>query len=103
MPGSSDSSYWVYIMTNRSDTLYIGMTNNLARRIWQHRVGNVEGFAATYRIDRLIYAESFTEVRDAIAREKQLKGWRREKKVALIEATNPDWKDLSEDWLGGSA
>ncbi|MBL8126408.1 MAG: GIY-YIG nuclease family protein [Chloroflexia bacterium] len=86
-------------MTNRSDTLYIGMTNNLARRIWQHRVGTVEGFAATYRIDRLIYAETFSEVRDAIAREKQLKGWRREKKVALIAATNPEWKDLGEEWL----
>lgn len=100
MPNSSVSSYWVYIMTNRSDTLYIGMTNNLPRRIWQHRVGNVEGFAATYRIDRSIYAEAFPEVRDAIAREKQLKGWRREKKVALIEATNPGWNDLGEDWLG---
>ncbi len=100
MPNSSETSYWVYIMTNRSDTLYIGMTNNLARRVWQHRTGRVEGFAATYRIDRLIYAESFAEVRDAIAREKQLKGWRREKKVALIEATNPEWKDLGEEWLG---
>ena len=63
-------TYWVYIMTNRSDTLYVGMTNNLARRVWQHRTGRMEGFAATYRIDRLIYAESFAEVRDAIAREK---------------------------------
>ena len=87
-------------MTNRSDALYIGMTNNLARRVWQHRTGRMEGFAATYRIDRLIYAEPFAEVRDAIAREKQLKGWRREKKIALIEATNPEWNDLGESWLG---
>ena len=87
-------------MTNRSDALYIGMTNNLARRVWQHRTGRMEGFAATYRIDRLIYAEPFAEVRDAIAREKQLKGWRREKNIALIEATNPEWNDLGESWLG---
>lgn len=100
--GTSDKTYWVYIMTNRSDTLYVGMTNNLARRVWQHRTGRMEGFAATYRIDRLIYAEPFSEVRDAIAREKQIKGWRREKKVTLINAANPEWNDLGETWLGDS-
>jgi putative endonuclease len=72
MANPDEQTYWVYIMTNRSDTLYIGMTNNIARRIWQHGTGRVEGFAATYRIDQLVFVESFSEVREAIAREKQL-------------------------------
>ena len=97
---SRDRTYWVYIMTNRSGTLYIGMTNNLMRRVQDHRQGRIEGFTATYKITRLIYAEPHAEVRDAIAREKQLKGWTRAKKLGLIAASNPDWRDLADAWHG---
>jgi putative endonuclease len=92
----SQHSYWVYIMTNRSGTLYTGVTGNLPRRVYEHRQRLVPGFAARSRIDRLIYTESFSEVRDAIAREKQIKAWRRSHKVALIDGTNPEWNDLGE-------
>jgi putative endonuclease len=93
-------TYWVYIMTNRSGTLYIGMTGDLSRRVYEHRHHLVEGFAARYRLDRLVHAEPFTEVRDAIAREKYLKGWKRERKLALIAEKNPDWRDLGAEWFG---
>jgi putative endonuclease len=96
----SQHSYWVYIMTNRSGTLYTGATGNLPRRVYEHRQRLVPGFAARSRIDRLIYAELFSEVRDAIAREKQIKAWRRSHKVALIDGTNPEWNDLGEAWFG---
>ena len=84
---------WVYILTNRSGTLYTGVTNDLARRLAEHRDGT--GFAARYAMDRLIYTEEHSRPADAIAREKQIKGWRREKKVALVNAANPAWADLS--------
>ena len=103
MNASPDRTYWVYIMTNRSGTLYIGMTNNLIRRVQEHRLGRISGFPAKYKISRLVYAESFGEVRDAIAREKQLKGWNRAKKLAMIAASNPDWRDLGDDLLGVNA
>ncbi|MFN8593583.1 MAG: GIY-YIG nuclease family protein [Thermomicrobiales bacterium] len=93
-------TYWVYIMTNRSGSLYVGVTNDLNRRVHEHRQRLIPGFAAAYRIDELIYAEPFSEVRDAIAREKQIKGWRRSHKVALIEQANPEWNDLGELWFG---
>ena len=93
-------TYWVYIMTNRSGTLYTGMTENLARRIEEHRQRHAPGFASRYKIDRLVHAESFSEVRDAIAHEKQIKGWDRAKKLALISENNPDWRELSEEWFG---
>ena len=93
-------TYWVSIMTNRSGTLYTGMTGNLARRIDEHRQGLTPGFASRYRIDCLVHAESFSEVRDAIAREKQIKGWDRAKKLALITESNPDWRDVDEEWFG---
>jgi len=96
----SQHSYWVYIMTNRSGTLYTGVTGNLPRRVYEHRQRLVPGFAARSRIDRLIYAELFSEVRDAIAREKQIKARRRSHKVALIDGTNPEWNDLGEAWFG---
>jgi len=96
----SQHSYWVYIMTNRSGTLYTGVTGNPPRRVYEHRQRLVPGFAARSRIDRLIYAELFSEVRDAIAREKQIKAWRRSHKVALIDGTNPEWNDLGEAWFG---
>ncbi|MGD2147579.1 MAG: GIY-YIG nuclease family protein [Anaerolineae bacterium] len=89
---------YVYIATNRSGTLYIGVTNDLGRRMWEHRQKMGSRFAARYNITRLVYFEESGSIVDAIAREKQLKRWRREKKVALIERENPEWKDLSEGW-----
>jgi len=90
--------YFVYLMTNKSGTLYVGVTNNLERRIFEHKNSLIEGFTKKYKINKLIYYEETNDVLTAIAREKQIKGWRREKKIALIESTNPEWKDLSEDW-----
>lgn len=90
---------YVYIATNRSGTLYIGVTNNLHRRMWEHKQKTGSKFAAKYNITRLVYYEKAADIRDAIAREKQLKRWRREKKVWLIERENPDWNDLSADWF----
>ena len=90
--------YYVYIITNRSGTLYTGVTNNLERRIREHKSGNIPGFARRYRISRLVFYEETTDIASAIQREKQIKGWLRKKKVALIESMNPDWRDLSEEW-----
>ena len=90
--------YFVYIMTSRTGTLYTGMTNDLKRRVYQHKQKLIEGFTKRYNVTRLVYFEEFEDVRDAIAREKQIKGWLRRKKIALIESLNPKWRDLSEDW-----
>ena len=91
--------YFVYILTNRWRTvLYTGMTNSLERRIWQHKNGAFPGFTKKYTCNRLIYYETYDEVEQAISREKQIKPWRREKKVALIVSTNPGWNDLAADW-----
>jgi putative endonuclease len=87
-------------MTNRSGTLYTGVTGNLARRMHEHRHHLVPGFTARYRIDRLIYAETFSDVREAIAREKQIKAWRRSYRAELIAKANPEWRDLGEEWFG---
>jgi putative endonuclease len=87
---------YVYIMSNRTQTLYIGVTNDIARRVNEHKSKLNPGFTARYNIIKLVYVESFSDIRDAIAREKQLKGWRRNKKVSLIESVNPGWKDLAE-------
>jgi putative endonuclease len=91
------NQYYVYIMTNKSGTLYTGMTNNIKQRVFAHKHKLVEGFTKKYNIDRLLYIESFGDVNSAIAREKTIKGWLRTKKLELIKTTNPDWKDLSED------
>lgn len=97
-PSAVVRSYWVYILTNRRHgTLYIGVTNNLARRVWEHRQKVVPGFTQKYNLTRLVYFEETSDVRSAIAREKQLKGWLRAKKVALIEGMNPQWRDLYGD------
>jgi putative endonuclease len=93
-----DHKYWVYIVASRSGTLYSGMTNNIDRRMWEHMSGEFEGFASKYHGNRLVYYESFDEVVQAINREKQLKGWVRRKKIALIESVNPRWQDLAEKW-----
>jgi putative endonuclease len=87
-------------MTNRSGTLYTGVTGDLARRVHEHRHQQVSSFTSRYKIDSLVRVESFSEVRDAIAREKQIKGWVRSKKLALIARSNPDWDDLGGEWFG---
>jgi len=89
-------TFYVYLVTNRSRVvLYTGITNSLMRRVWQHQNGEIEGFTETYRVNRLIYYERFNDPRDAISREKEIKGWRRAKKNALVETMNPKWADLS--------
>jgi putative endonuclease len=89
-------AFYVYMMTNRSRVvLYTGITNSLMRRVWQHQNGEIEGFTKTYKVNRLVYYERFNDPRDAIAREKEIKSWRREKKNALVETMNPKWADLS--------
>jgi putative endonuclease len=90
--------YYVYIVASRTHTLYIGITDNIGRRVEQHRNAELPGFTATYRCNRLVFLENYQYVQKAIAREKQLKGWRRSKKIWLIELTNPTWSDLSEVW-----
>ena len=91
-------SYYVYIMMNRSRTLYTGVTSNLERRVYEHKQKLVPGFTSKYNITQLVYYETCADVREAIAREKQIKGWLRAKKIALIESVNPEWKDLSTEW-----
>jgi putative endonuclease len=92
--------YYVYIMTNGSKALYTGVTNNLQRRIYEHQHHLVDGFTSRYHITRLVYFEETSDVHVALAREKQIKGWVRAKKVALIGSFNPEWRDLSKDWQG---
>lgn len=92
------NQYYVYILTNRSRTLYTGVTNDLTRRVYEHKQKLLPGFTEKYNISRLVYFEETSDVRDAIAREKQIKGWTRAKKIALIESINPEWKDLSDGW-----
>jgi putative endonuclease len=92
--------YYVYIMTNHSGTLYTGVTNDLQRRVYEHKHKLVPGFTQRYNITRLVYFEETSDVKSAIAREKQIKGWLRAKKTALINAANPNWRDLSEEWDG---
>ena len=90
---------YVYIMASRSGTLYIGVTNDIARRTYEHKHGLVAGFTSMYKVNRLVYVEVFDAADEAIAREKQLKGWSRQRKIALIESLNPTMKDLSVQWL----
>jgi len=87
--------YYVYILASRSRNLYIGVSGDLDRRIFEHKQKLVPGFSSRYNIDRLVHYEIYVNVRRAIAREKELKGWRREKKISLIERENPTWDDLS--------
>ncbi|NMG11456.1 GIY-YIG nuclease family protein [Brasilonema sp. UFV-L1] len=92
-------NYYVYILSNRSKTLYTGVTNDLIRRVYEHKQKLIPGFTQKYNIDRLAYYEETVDVTVAIAREKQIKGWLRLKKIALIESMNPEWHDLSADWF----
>jgi putative endonuclease len=89
--------FWVYILSSRSRTLYIGMTNSLRKRIMEHRKQTPGTFTARYPITRLVYCEQFQYVNNAIAREKELKKWTRAQKIALIEAANPTWEELMPD------
>lgn len=90
--------YWVYILASTSRTLYTGVTNDLMRRVQEHKAGEGSQFTKKYRITRLVHSEETNDVRAAIAREKQIKGWDRAKKFTLIEASNPRWDDLAAHW-----
>ena len=90
--------FYVYIMSSKSRRIYTGMTNNIDRRVKQHKAAEIDGFTKRYRINRLVHCETFQYVRAAILREKEVKGWDRAKRVALIERENPTWEDLAEDW-----
>ena len=92
-------TYWVYILSSRSRVLYIGVTNDLARRVKEHKQGLTPCFTRRYRVTRLVYFEQFVYIRNAIAREKQIKGWVRARKIELIEARNPTWADLSPSFV----
>ena len=91
--------WYVYIMTNNSSTLYVGVTNDLERRVYEHRHKLVPGFTSRYNITQLVYYEAYGRPVHAIEREKQIKRWRREKKIALIRSQNPRWLDLAADWF----
>ena len=92
--------YHVYILASRSRVLYVGVTNNLLRRVHQHREGRIAGFTKRYNIHRLVHYQPFGDIRNAIAWEKEIKSWTREKKVALIQSKYPAWEDLAERFLG---
>ena len=90
--------YYIYIMASQSGVLYTGITSDLRARVYQHKSGTDQGFTARYRVRNLVYFESTPDVYSAIAREKQIKDWRRSKKVELIDSSNPEWRDLSAEW-----
>ena len=93
-------SFFVYMMTNKSRVvLYIGVTSDLIGRVWEHQQGELPGFTKTYKVNRLVYYEEYNDPLDAIAREKELNGWRRSKKNALVETLNPKWADLSAEFF----
>jgi len=92
-------TYYIYITTNKSGTLYVGLTSNIPKRLYEHKTKAISGFTSKYNIDRLIYYETYSDANSAIAREKQIKHWRREKKLNLIKSQNPNLEDLSSDWF----
>ncbi|MBS0200704.1 MAG: GIY-YIG nuclease family protein [Proteobacteria bacterium] len=92
-------TYYVYILASRSGAIYIGVTGYLFRRLYQHRSGLLPGHTQRYRIHRLVHIETYEDALSAITREKQIKSWRREKKLALIRSHNPAWDDLASDWF----
>ena len=93
-------TYAVYLMASISRVLYVGVTNDLERRVYEHKDGTTPGFTSRYNVNRLVWFDTTPDVRAAIEMEKRIKGWKREKKIALIEANNPQWRDLSLDWTG---
>ncbi len=94
-----DHTYYVYIVASWTRAIYTGVTHNMEVRLHQHRIASDDTFTGKYKAHRLVYLEEFRWIDDAIAREKQIKGWRRDRKIALIESRNPEWKDLSEEWV----
>jgi putative endonuclease len=92
-------TFYVYILASKTGTLYTGITNNLKRRVFEHKTGQIPGFTQRYHIDRLLYVETFKTAMSAIKREKQIKAFRREKKIKLIDTKNPQWIDLAEKLL----
>ena len=90
--------YYTYILASHTKRLYIGVTNDLERRVWEHKTKVLDGFTKKYNIRKLVYYETLDSIRQAIEREKQLKGWLRQKKIALIESINQEWDDMAEDW-----
>ena len=99
MPSRRPRIYYTYIMGSITGVLYVGITSDLMTRVAQHKSGRTPGFTSWYRVTRLLYFEEFGNPPDAIKREKELKGWRREKKCNLIATLNPTWEDLSEEWF----
>jgi len=94
------AEYCVYIMANVTGMLYVGVTNNITRRVLEHKSKMIKGFTSRYNLTQLVYCETTPYVYNALTREKQLKGWVRKKKVELIKSMNPEWKDLSQEILG---
>ena len=91
--------YYVYILTNKNNkVMYIGVTNNIQRRLYEHKTGLIEGFTKKYNVHKLVWFEETCDVKSAIEKEKQLKGWKRERKNQLVSERNPEWKDLSDEW-----
>ena len=88
-------TFYIYIMASHSRVLYVGVTNDLVRRVNEHKAGRIPGFTTTYRVTRLVHFEAFTDIRDAIAREKEIKGWKRSRKINLIQSRNATWEDLA--------
>ena len=94
-----NNSYYVYILTNwNNKVMYIGVTNNLERRLHEHKSKQIEGFTKKYNVNKLVYFDETNDINSAIEAEKRIKGWTRAKKNALVESKNPEWRDLSEDW-----
>jgi len=91
--------FFVYIIASKSKTIYTGVTNDLQRRLYEHKQKLAPGFSSNYNVDRLVYYEETPDIEAAITREKQIKGWLRSKKIALIESMNPGWRDLSKEWF----
>ena len=99
MPYRGDRQFYVYVLTNATRRLYVGVTNDLQRRMYEHKHSITPGFTAKYKISWLVHFEQTPSNESAIAREKQIKGWGRDKKFALIESSNPQWRDLSQEWF----
>ena len=97
-----EKTFHVYILSSRTRVLYIGVTSDLTKRLFEHKEKLIPGFTSRYNVDRLVYSEATADALAAIAREKQIKGWLRRKKIELIETENPQWRDLSEDWIAAT-
>jgi putative endonuclease len=94
-------SFYIYLLTNQNNkVMYVGVTNNLVRRVYEHKTKQIQGFTEKYNVNKLGYFEETSDIRVAITREKEIKKWRREKKNLLVVSVNPEWKELSEGWFG---